>query len=211
MKKIKLLVLCLFAFCMLRAQDDTNTKVRELGVYSSSLTSGYGITCKFGTPDLLWVVRGSFTGSIPFNKDSVTYQQFGMPQTIYINSSTNLLLGLTFGFEKYHTIKEKLFAYYGAVLSYSYQYIQNKDLLFYKNSTITNTPGIGIRFGLKYAISKHFNVAVDITPTFTYSNTKYSYNENPTLPAQSYSYSYNISSLNFSLFNTAVFTLTYRF
>jgi hypothetical protein len=218
MKKFSFFVLSflVIGFASSYSQEN-NPNFRELGLSSTTLTSGYGVTYNWGKSDFLWSLRGTnFTGSIPTNKpDSINYiNAVGGNSTTYTSTSGSFGFGLNFGFEKYMTLTEKLWGYWGVNGFVSYSYSLSKSWTS-KSSIYSVQPGIGLRLGMMYAITPHVCFRADINPNVYYSMSKTTNNNNirKTNGPNSYSYSTNpTDKLYFSFTNTGVtFTLSYRF
>jgi len=217
MKKIQSLILCflVFGFISSYAQDN-NEHVRDLGLSSTSLTSGYGFTYYWGKSNFLWSLRAmSMSGGIPLNKpDSINYTNaVGGYSTNYTSTSASYNFGLSLGFEKYSNLTEKLSSYIGINVLASYQYSSTKNWNDKINNNIIQ-PGIGLRLGVIYAITQSFCFRADINPNISYSLGKQIHYENirKDVGADSYQITTQTDKLNFNLSNTGVtFTISYRF
>jgi hypothetical protein len=217
MKKIQLFALCISAFGVVNTYAQENTgNIKELGLSSTSLTSGFGVTYNWGKSDFRWSLRGTtLTGSIPTNKpDSINYTNaVGGYSTNYVSTSSNYNFGLNLGFEKYRPITEKLFCYWGVNIFGSYAYSVSNSWNT-KTSSYTIQPGVGLRLGMKYDITPKVSFRADINPNVYYALGKATnyYNIRKNSGPNPYNYSNPTDKLYFNLTSTAVtFTISYRF
>jgi len=197
MKKISFLLFLVIAIQLSSVAQETRTKINEVGITFSSLSS-FGLRYKYGSPKtLLRLTLLSLNGASNNSK----------PDSLSTSNSSSFGFGFNIGFEKRKSITDKLGFYYGLDLLSRYSKSDNNDVK-YKNESDTWSAGIGtaIVLGLTYTINNNFILAAEVDPSimYYYGKTQNTINGVQTnLTNRSTTYGFNTSTANL--------TLSYRF
>ena len=193
MKKIILFSLILFVGFRAFAQTDTVRKTTEVGLVFSNFNS-FGLCYKVGNQNTLFRITVlSLTGASN-NSNYSNYTYNGVNDTVPSAPTSSFGAGLNIGFEKRKRVGDKLYFYYGLVLTSSYSesktnvvtptnygnisyYNLNNDLVTEsailnatsETNTWTINSGLGIVTGVAYKLSSHFSVGAELIPTVSYS------------------------------------------
>jgi len=164
MKKIFYLIVALLFIQYSSAAQETNSRIRELGINLSGYT--FGIRYKTGNENtLLRLTLLSLSGSSSNYKSPSDNE----------SRSNSQGLGFNFGIEKRKHVSDNLNIYYGSDLLTSYQRSINTNdspLHTYTNTDLSFSPGLGLLLGFNYKISSKINISAEIMPSISYSFNK---------------------------------------
>ncbi len=168
MKKIIYFIIALTFLPIFSQAQDTNSKVREIGINLNG-PSSFGIRYRSGNEQsLLRLTLLSINGENSNNKDSDGSIK-----------RSSIGFGFNIGFEKRRSITNNLCFYYGSDLLNSYNretYEYPSTNLFSDNSKYwTLSPGLGIILGFNYKINNDINISAEVVPSIWYSYSKATY------------------------------------
>ena len=163
MKKTVLTILLLFFFGvnLSFAQDQTSSKIHELGLTFSNLDN-FGIRYKCGNQKIL-LRFSALSMNLSSNND------WGRTQDSIDRKSTGYGAGFRIGFEKRIVVVPDFCLLLGSDLGFAYNYSKTD----YGNGVLKDwriTPEIFFVFGAAYQIGKNVVISAEVAPSLNYTH-----------------------------------------